>query len=115
MGTLPATVRRSPMIRERPFNSYFSYFLTVASVLTAALMVLIAMLVLVQPAQAQTYTVLHSFGGVLDGRTPSGGVVLDAAGNLYGTTLGGCGRGGLACSGTLYRLDPTGKETVLHT
>jgi len=103
------------MIRERSFNSYFSYFLTVASVLTTVLMVLIALLVLAQPAQAQTYTVVHSFGGVLDGRTPSGGVVLDAAGNLYGTTAGGCGLGGKLCLGTVYKVDPTGKETVLHT
>lgn len=40
------------------------------------------------PAQAQTFTVLYSFTGGSDGATPNG-VVLDSAGNLYGTTLNG--------------------------
>ena len=38
-------------------------------------------------AQAQTFTVLYSFKGVPDGAGPSGGLVLDASGNIYGTTL----------------------------
>jgi uncharacterized repeat protein (TIGR03803 family) len=42
---------------------------------------------------------------------------MDAAGNLYGTTSGG-GTSGAACNGygcgTVYMLDPTGKETVLY-
>src|ERR1700735_886645 len=33
-----------------------------------------------------TETILHSFSGAPDGREPSGGLVFDAAGNLYGTT-----------------------------
>jgi uncharacterized repeat protein (TIGR03803 family) len=67
-------------------------------------------------AQAQTFTVLHAFSGGADGAFPGGGrLILDAKGNLYGTTLEG---GGGACSGgcgTIFRLDPTGKETVLYS
>jgi uncharacterized repeat protein (TIGR03803 family) len=51
-----------------------------------------------------------------DGCSPEGGVVLDAAGNLYGTTFGG-GPGGSGY-GTVYKLSPgsngTWTETTLH-
>jgi len=61
-------------------------------------------------------TVLHSFTG-LDGRDPFGGLLRDAAGNLYGTTSSGGGScsqvGGRGC-GLVFKLDTTGKETVLH-
>src|ERR1700736_5371718 len=51
-----------------------------------------------------------------DGVAPDAGVTLDKAGNLYGTTLGG---GDLNCGvqggcGTVFKLDRTGKQTVLH-
>ena len=39
-----------------------------------------------------------------------GGVVLDAAGNLYGTTYG-CGS---SSEGTVFKVDTSGTETVLH-
>src|SRR5215831_9162102 len=60
-------------------------------------------------------TVLHSFVGT-DGHGPRGGLVRDAAGNLYGTALYGgdlsrCG--GLGC-GTVFKLDTTGKLAVLY-
>src|SRR5271157_1282274 len=38
-----------------------------------------------QPLQAQTFSVIHDFSGA-DGYGPYGGLTLDAAGNLYGTT-----------------------------
>jgi uncharacterized repeat protein (TIGR03803 family) len=61
-------------------------------------------------------TLLHSFTGE-DGRDPNAGLIRDAAGNLYGTTtLGGnlgCG-GGYGC-GTVFKLDASGIETVLHS
>jgi uncharacterized repeat protein (TIGR03803 family) len=56
-------------------------------------------------------TVLYNFSGGADGSTPQAGVVLDAAGNLYGTTLAG----GTSSEGVVYKLDPSGNETVLHT
>jgi uncharacterized repeat protein (TIGR03803 family) len=60
-----------------------------------------------------TETVLYTFTLGPDGGSPLAGLVRDKAGNLYGTTAFG---GNFACScGTVFRLDPMGKETVLHT
>jgi uncharacterized repeat protein (TIGR03803 family) len=53
-------------------------------------------------------TVLYAFGQLPDGFFPEAPLTLDDAGNLYGTT----GGGGLCC-GTIFRLDPTGVETIL--
>jgi uncharacterized repeat protein (TIGR03803 family) len=62
-------------------------------------------------------TVLYSFTGGSDGSIPLAGPILDAAGNLYGTTEAGgdltC-NGGVGC-GTVFELDTTGEETVLHS
>jgi uncharacterized repeat protein (TIGR03803 family) len=58
-------------------------------------------------------TVLYSFGsnGFGDGGNPETGLVRDEAGNLYGTTAYG-GAGG---SGAVYKVDPSGTETLLHS
>jgi uncharacterized repeat protein (TIGR03803 family) len=59
-------------------------------------------------------TVLYSFCSVTkaeDGRSPVAGLIRDAAGNLYGTTL----VGGTYDQGVVFKLDTNGKETVLHT
>jgi|HubBroStandDraft_1064217.scaffolds.fasta_scaffold00423_7 uncharacterized repeat protein (TIGR03803 family) len=54
-------------------------------------------------------------GNVQDGLTPTAGLAMDPAGNLYGTTLYGTGD---AC-GTVFELSPNGdgnwSEAVLHT
>jgi len=55
------------------------------------------------------YSVLHNFQGGTGGGDPQGGLIRDAAGNLYGTTaISNPG------SGVVYRLNPQGYETVLH-
>jgi uncharacterized repeat protein (TIGR03803 family) len=67
-----------------------------------------------------TETVLYSFGtDPMDGIGPTGGLVFDSAGNIYGTTNGGgqyCQSSG-GC-GTLYELSPSvgggWNETVLY-
>jgi uncharacterized repeat protein (TIGR03803 family) len=77
---------------------------------------------------AWTETVLHVFKGHAynDGATPEGGLVIDQAGNLYGTTgYGGSGPctllGGAVGCGTVYELSPPAKqgdpwtETVLYS
>jgi uncharacterized repeat protein (TIGR03803 family) len=62
-------------------------------------------------ASAQTLTTLYSFPGSGNGAEPHGGLIADAAGNLYGTTFGGGSGNGY---GTVFRLTPTGTEIVLH-
>ena len=57
--------------------------------------------------------VLYSFAGSPDGSAPLGGVLMDAAGNLFGTTFAG----GPGNSGTIYELQPSGSgwtESVLY-
>jgi len=56
------------------------------------------------------YHVLHNFSG-LDGSTPEGDLIRDAAGNLYGTTLGG----GAHSTGVAFKLDPSGHEGVVYS
>jgi uncharacterized repeat protein (TIGR03803 family) len=65
-------------------------------------------------SSAWTESVLHSFIGGNDGKYPYGDLILDAAGNLYGTTF----LGGAAGYGILFELQPNSKgqwnETVFH-
>src|ERR1022692_1400172 len=66
-----------------------------------------------QPAQAQTLKSLYSFTGGADGANPYfGDLVLDAKGNLYGTTFAGGAAPGL---GVVFEVNPAGTEKVLFT
>jgi len=56
-------------------------------------------------------TVLHSFTGSPDGRNPDAGMVMDVAGNLYGTTE----FGGTSDLGTIFQIDASGQHRVLHS
>ena len=59
------------------------------------------------------FTTLHSFGGTKsDGVIPEGGLVMDGAGNLYGTTSYG---GGKNSQGTVFKLGLDGTETILYS
>ena len=60
--------------------------------------------------QARAETLLHSFtGGAADGSSPSDPLLLDANGNLFGTTP----HGGANSTGILFEIAPDGRETVL--
>src|ERR1700722_14421343 len=50
------------------------------------------------------YNFISSYGS-----SPQAGLIADKAGNLYGTTAGGC-----VYYGTVFKLAPDGTETVLH-
>ena len=89
--------RRSPRIV--PATLSFNLRLSALAV-TVGCVLIIGM---VQPAQAQTFTVLHTFTGP-DGLSPYSGVVIDSAGSLYGTTYGG----GATGNGTVYELKRNG-------
>lgn len=56
-------------------------------------------------------TVLYSFRGGSDGAFPTGGLVRDAAGNLYGIT----NEGGFFSLGTVFKIDSTHHESVLYS
>jgi uncharacterized repeat protein (TIGR03803 family) len=63
-----------------------------------------------------TETILHSFQEGNDGWFPFAGLIADKAGNLYGTTVWGGGTGcedGYGC-GTVFKISPSGTETLLH-
>ena len=55
-------------------------------------------------------TVLYSFQGGADGALPVAGLIRGAKGELYGATV----EGGAAGHGTIFKLDATGTEIVLH-
>ena len=61
------------------------------------------------------YKTIHEFN-ILNGENPEGTLIIDAAGNLYGTTI----IGGATQSGTAFELSPTGAaggwvEKILHS
>jgi uncharacterized repeat protein (TIGR03803 family) len=55
--------------------------------------------------------ILYSFTNGSDGNAPSGGLIFDHAGNLYGTTYKGGANGG----GTVFELSPVGGGWTLNT
>jgi uncharacterized repeat protein (TIGR03803 family) len=69
---------------------------------------------------AWTSTVLYRFTNSPDGSFPTGPLVFDKAGNLYGTTQYGGGSGGYNTFGTIFELSPpssgsgTWTETILY-
>jgi uncharacterized repeat protein (TIGR03803 family) len=68
-----------------------------------------------QPGGTWSYTVLYSFQGGNDGNTPSGSLIFDSTGNLYGVTT----FGGTSTLGTVFKLSPNANgnwsESVLYS
>lgn len=61
---------------------------------------------------AGTETVLHNFTNTSgDGVNPSGALVQGSDGNFYGTTY----KGGASGAGVIFKITPSGTETVLHS
>jgi uncharacterized repeat protein (TIGR03803 family) len=61
-----------------------------------------------------TFTLLHAFQGGLDPAYPFGGMIADAAGNLYGATSEGCFHRNVRGYGCIYKIAPDGTLSVLH-
>ena len=60
-------------------------------------------------------TVLHNFAfGTTDGGNPSGSLIMDSHGNLYGTTQVGGYPTGVVGGGTVFELTAEGSYKVLH-
>ncbi|MFZ0953636.1 MAG: choice-of-anchor tandem repeat GloVer-containing protein [Candidatus Sulfotelmatobacter sp.] len=99
------------MTRNKPWTA-------VRKALVAVTVMLIVTLVLATGAAASEYEVLHIFTCTW-AKNPMGNLTMDAAGNLYGTTEDGPGKGcgGGGC-GTVYKLAPsangTWKVSTLH-
>jgi uncharacterized repeat protein (TIGR03803 family) len=84
-----------------------NFSVVISGILAALVMVFVLPL---QAGTASNFKVLSRFQGGADGATPMAGLILDAAGNLYGTTYAGgdvseedCGD--LGC-GTVFKLTP---------
>jgi uncharacterized repeat protein (TIGR03803 family) len=73
-----------------------------------------------QLAESQTFTLLHVFTGAPDGAYPVAGFVQDTAGNLYGITQQGgittgvCTGASWNGCGTVFKIDPSGNESVVY-
>src|SRR5580700_7513546 len=85
-------------------------------VLLMAMNVLLSILLLTAASMAQTaspptFSLLYQFKSGRDGSSPYSNLILDPQGNLYGTTL----IDGAYSNGTVFKVTPAGKETVLHS
>ena len=66
------------------------------------------------PAQAQTPTVIYNFmNNTSDACQPEGNIVQGRDGNMYGIGIdGGFGGCGLNRNGAVYKISPSGAESV---
>ncbi len=77
------------------------------------LLTLLFLLALLKVAQAQTYreSTLASFPSISNGPVlPTGGLIIDAAGHLYGSA-----QGGINNLGAIFEVTPAGVVSVLHS
>src|SRR5579872_1790785 len=75
---------------------------------------LIAIVALAHTAAASSTTLIYSFAGGKDGEYLDTDLVVDASGNIYGTTV----QGGDFSSGTVWQLSPSGSgwtHSVLYS
>jgi uncharacterized repeat protein (TIGR03803 family) len=60
-------------------------------------------------------TVLYRFSGGKDGAAPGEVLIRDGAGNFYGTATNGGSEECKQGCGTVFKLDPSGKLSILHS
>jgi uncharacterized repeat protein (TIGR03803 family) len=86
----------------------------VAKCALALAIALLSTFLVSQSVEAQVYSIVYSFTGV-NGIGPGSSLAQDTAGNLYGVSPYGDGQGCYSGCGAVYKLDPTGRFTVLYT
>ena len=104
-GTLISGKEDNQMQRKQVFR-----------IIIGILAIMALTLILGSSAGAAEYKTLHKFKQTgVGGCAPYGGLIFDAAGNLYGTTCGGGAYG----RGTVFELTPNGDgswtKRVLHS
>ena len=99
------------MANSRQFRS-LTEGLSVGAATGAVAVAIVFMLTLVTSpaAQAQTFSVIHTFTGGQDGGWPYAGLTIDKSGNLYGTTY----RFGANDQGVVYRLKLMGGNRIFN-
>jgi uncharacterized repeat protein (TIGR03803 family) len=75
-----------------------------------AIALLVSVLLIAFPAGAQKLTTTHNFAGGSDGANPVGALVMDSAGNLFGSTFAG----GTSNYGTIFKIDSAHTYSVLY-
>lgn len=86
-----------------------------AQMLLFAIGMALAAVALPLSAQAQTFSVIHTFTGAADGATPFGTLTLDQQGNLFGTASAGGFTGNNCTSsgcGTAFKLTRRGSNWI---
>jgi uncharacterized repeat protein (TIGR03803 family) len=78
--------------------------------LLTLVVVLACSVILEQSARAQSFNVIHNFTGGTDGANPLNGLMMGAAGYMYGTTSAG----GAYNNGTVFRIGPTGSLQTVY-
>ncbi len=100
-----------------PKTAIFATDLRITAAIAAGLLLTALIGFAPPPAQAQTFQVLHSFADGDDGAIPLAGLIMDTAGNLYGTASGG-GKTNDSCEtygcGVAFRLVPSGTGWILR-
>ena len=80
------------------------------AILGGLAVVFMLMFVMNGAAQSIKYRIMHDFTGGWDGNGPSSTLMLDAKGNLYGTTF----QGGTYDMGVVFKLTPVGSRWVVN-
>lgn len=81
-----------------------------SALLSAAVVVLLVVVTAIS-ALAASESVIHNFGHMPDAYGPRCSLVLDAAGNMYGTTFSG----GHDDFGSIFKVAPDGTESVVYS